>query len=196
MGIRDLRILTLIVAAMVTIEALSTPIILLAAELFPDGYMENVVPIASQVDLAVTGFTLLTYAVFSRWIYVAGRNLLEAGYQDLEFTPGSRIWWFAVPFANLVKPYQGMRELWNASHGESDYTIGNGLVGAWWALWLGHGFLATILRASAETDAGTGSLWLQSAADIAVAIVAILMLRRIAEAQTKLGSGELAEVFA
>ncbi len=132
--------------------------------MFPDAYAEHVMPVADQVDFAALVFRLLTFVAFGRWIYMAGRNLVEAGYQDLEFTPGSRIWWFAVPFANLVKPYQGMRELWNASHGEGDYTTGNGLVGAWWALWLLHGFIGGFLRLAGGPDAGTGPLWFQSAA--------------------------------
>lgn len=196
MDLRDLRPLTHFVTAMVVIDALMTPLLLVSAALFPEGYTENVIPVAQQIDGAVLIFTLLTFVVFSRWIYVAGRNLVEAGYQDLEFTPGSRIWWFAVPIANFVKPYQGMRELWNASHGESAYTLGSGLVGLWWAIWLGRSLFGTVLSMAAGPDSGTGPLWLQSAADAALAVVAITMIRRIAEAQTKLGTEELAEVFA
>jgi hypothetical protein len=197
MGIRDLRGLTLAVAAMVVIDALTTPIILLAAILFPDGYTENVTPIASQVDMATVMFKLLTFVVFGRWIYVAGRNLVEAGYHDLEFSPAARIWWFAVPVACLFKPFQGMRELWNASHGHSDYSEGNSLVATWWALWLLTGFAGYITAfMSRSPDSGVTPYGIQAVFDIAVAVVAIIMIRGIADAQTKLGAGELAEVFA
>ncbi|MDP5277893.1 DUF4328 domain-containing protein [Sphingomonas sp. DG1-23] len=197
MGIRDLRGLTLVVAIMVVIDALTTPVILLAALLFPEGYTENVMPIASQVDLATVLFKLLTFVVFGRWIYVAGRNLIEAGYHDLEFTPAARIWWFAVPVACLFKPFQGMRELWNASHGNGDYSEGSALVATWWALWLLTTFAGYLSGYMAKSpDSGVTPFWIQAVFDIPLAAVAILMIRRIAEAQARLGTGELAEVFA
>lgn len=197
MEIRDLRGLTLAVCIMVVIDALTMPIILLTALLFPDAYTENVVPIADQVDLATILFSLLTAIVFCRWIYVAGSNLVAAGYDDLEFTPAARIWWFAVPIACLFKPFQGMRELWNASHGEGYYANGSPLVATWWALWL----LGTVVNsvtgfAARSPDSGTAPYWIQSVVAIPLAVVAILMIRRIAEAQRQLSGPQLAEVFA
>jgi hypothetical protein len=196
MELRDLRPLTLVVSVMVAINALITPMILGWSALSPDTFDVHITPVADAVDGTAMLFKLATIIVFGRWIYMAGRNLVDAGYQDLEFTPAARIWWFAVPFANFVMPFRGMRELWNASHGEGDYTVDNGLVGAWWALWLGQTVAVIILRVSAGPDAGAGPLWFQSAAYVVLSIVAIALIRRIAKAQTKLGAGELAEVFA
>lgn len=197
MEIHDLRGLTLAVCIMVVIDALAMPIILLAGLLFPDAYIDNVTPVAGQVDLATLLLSLLTAIVFCRWIYVAGSNLIAAGYDDLEFTPAARIWWFAVPIACLFKPFQGMRELWNASHGESYYAEGNPLVATWWALWL----LATVVNSitgfvAGSPDSGTAPYWIQSIIAIPLAAVAILMIRRIAEAQRQLSGPQLAEVFA
>ena len=197
MEIRDLRGLTLAVCIMVVIDALSMPIILLTALLFPDAYIDNVVPIADQVDLATILFGLLTVIVFCRWIYVAGSNLVAAGYDDLEFTPAARIWWFAVPIACLFKPFQGMRELWNASHGERHYAEGSPLVATWWALWLISSLVNSVTGYAARSpDSGTAPYWIQSVFAIALGVVAILMIRRIAEAQMQLSGPQLAEVFA
>jgi hypothetical protein len=195
MEIRDLRPLTLVVSAMVVIDALMVPAILGWGALFPESFAAHVAPVADAIDGMTILLKFATYFAFGVWIYRAGNNLLAAGFADLAFTPASRIWWFAVPFANLVKPYQGMLELWNASHGESDYTIGHALVGVWWALWLANGMLALIVLRGAGPDSGTGPLWLQSAGDVAVAIVGLALIRRIAQAQTNLASGELIEVF-
>ncbi|WP_163360139.1 DUF4328 domain-containing protein, partial [Enterobacter hormaechei] len=73
-----------------------------------------------EVKMDMLIWTLLTMCVFAWWIFRAGKNLVALGYVSLAFTPAVRIWWFLVPLANLVIPYHGMRELWNASHGKAD----------------------------------------------------------------------------
>lgn len=194
---RDLTMRTMVLAIMVALDALATPVILLSALAAPEAYVANVVPIADAVDGAALLFKLVTMIVFAWWIHTAGRNLLAAGYEDLEFSPASRIWWFAVPFANFVKPFQGMRELWNASHGNSDYTQGSGLVATWWALWLGSRLARLVANGLAgESDSGTGPFWVEAAFDVPLAIVAILLIRGIARAQKQLAEPALVEVFA
>ena len=128
MAIRDLRVLTLLVIVMVIIDALWNPIILLGAAAFPIGFRSLITPIASTVDTGFVIFRLATVVMFCCWIYIAGRNLVAADVDDLDFTPGARIWWFAVPFANLVKPFQGMRELWNASRNVWPVETNNAIV--------------------------------------------------------------------
>lgn len=194
---RDLTMRTMVLAIMVALDALATPVILLSALAAPEAYVANVVPVADAVDGAALLFKLVTMIVFAWWIHTAGRNLLAAGYEDLEFSPASRIWWFAVPFANFVKPFQGMRELWNASHGNSDYTQGSGLVATWWALWLGSRLSRLVANGLAgESDSGTGPFWVEAAFDVPLAIVAILLIRGIARAQKQLAEPALVEVFA
>jgi hypothetical protein len=188
--------LTLVVSIMVAIDALSAPLIL-ASELLSSDAALLISSIAVEINAACVLFKFVTMIVFARWIYVAGANLLDAGYDDLEFSPGSRIWWFFIPVAALFKPFQGMRELWNASHGNTDYTEGNALVGTWWALWLIDRiavYLGTMLYG--PEDGTTAGLWIQGAIDIALASVAITMLRRITAAQAGMSGPALEEVFA
>lgn len=187
----DLRTLTLIVTIMVIIDTLWNPMLLLGTWARPD-YFEFEPGGGTAAQGLGFLFKFATMIVFGRWIYVAGDNLVAAGHSDLEFTPGSRIWWFAVPFANLVKPFQGMRELWNASHGDTDYTASSGLVTAWWALWLLQSFLGRLAMTGAPV-----AIFVSQALNIGLAIVAIDMIRRIATAQrTFVGTGDLEEVFA
>lgn len=54
------------------------------------------------------------------WIYRAHANLFAADLTGLEYSPGWSVGWFFVPIACLFKPFQAMRELWNASHGAQD----------------------------------------------------------------------------
>lgn len=195
MKIRTLNFLTVLVTVMVVIDALWLPAILSGARAFPAAFGTYVTPVAETLDMAELVFRIATMIVFSVWIYIAGRNLVEAGYEDLEFSPGSRIWWFAVPIANLFKPYQGMRELWNASHGSEAYDAGSGLVATWWALWLASGIVSYLVLATSTTG-DTQSLWVASAIDVAVAVAAILLIHGIARAQRRLRGPDLEEVFA
>jgi hypothetical protein len=195
MALRDLRLLTAILAVMIVIDALLNPAVLLWAAVLPDAFLSLVTPVASTVDGGVLVFKIATMIVFSYWIYVAGQNLVEADIEDLDFTPASRIWWFAVPIASFFKPFQGMRELWNASRGTLPYDTNDSLVATWWALWLGtrlFGSFSGLLGARGTTN----MLWATSAANIALAVVAIMLIRGIAQGQRTLDGSSLSEVFA
>lgn len=193
--IKNLRILTVVVAFMVVIDALLIPALLVWRIVDIEG-LARFASDKGRIDIITYSVAILTIVLFSIWIYVAGKNLQDADL-DLEFTPGSRIWWFAVPFANLVKPYQGMRELWNASHGVANYEENNTLVATWWAVWLGCGFMSYLLNAMASSDGSVGPLWVEGGLLLARGGIAIALIRGIAIAQGSTLSGErLQEVFA
>ena len=183
---------------MVGLDALYARVLLINLAVAPAMFQQYVAPVANEVDGIAFVFKLLTFVAFAIWIYVAGRNLVRAGYENLEFSPASRIWWFVVPVACLFKPFQGMRELWNASHGNPQYDENNGLVGIWWAIWLLcmlTGAFASLAQGEAG-PLGLGLLGISSALYVARAVVAIVMIRRIAAAQARLSQPALAEVFA
>ncbi|MEC8180007.1 MAG: DUF4328 domain-containing protein [Pseudomonadota bacterium] len=104
--------------------------------------------------LAVTyGFAAIAYLLIflvsvvlvSMWIYRAHANLKERGIET-ESSPGMAVGWYFIPFANLIKPFQNMRDLWNESHLESD-SYGEpapGLINAWWACWIIGSILSNI----------------------------------------------------
>lgn len=197
MEIRDLRPLTAVVAAMVVIDALWTPVVLLWAYLLPGSFQALIMPIATEVDMSALVFKIVTMIVFAFWIYRAGRNLIAANIDDLEFTPASRIWWFAVPIASLFKPFQGMRELWNASRGVVPYDTNDSLVAGWWAAWLVTNLSGWFLAASTrEGGDNTIILGVSSVIDIALAVPAILLIRGITQGQRGLDGSNLEEVFA
>ena len=198
MGIRNLGPLTMLVVAMVIIDAAISPLFLAWGALHMESLQTFVGPIATEINYGSIAFHILTMIIFSVWIHQAGTNLLAAGFEDLEFTPGSRIWWFAVPIASLFKPFQGMRELWNASHGTENYSDSHGIVPLWWALWLASSLANTILSRTGGTDGPSVEIsWGLALLDIALAVVAIMLLRGIANAQAaNLSSEGLTEVFA
>ena len=195
MEIRSLGLLTPAVIAMVTIDAFYKPLLFGGARLFPVFYSAVIAPNADGLNGIAALIKLATIVLFCMWIHRAGRNLIAFGFDALEFTPGARIWWFAVPIANLFVPYQGMRELWNASHGRQDLGHNEPIVAIWWGLWLLHGVAAAIAMFFTRGDDQAG-FRAQGVADVALALVAIQMLREIVAAQARLRGPELARVFA
>ena len=113
----------------------------------------------------------------------------------LRFTPGWAVGWWFVPFANLVKPFQTMRELWKASGGEEDWGHSRtwSLIGWWWAAWLTAGVLGRIGGAviggatTLETvRSGSRVLLLTQLVVLAVAILAIMLIRSVVDRQRRL----------
>ena len=96
------------------------------------------------VIVAFSLIFLLSMILVSIWIHRAHANMHEAGIDGLEFTPGWAVGWFAIPIANLFKPYQAMKELWNSSSGLSNEFGGEapGILNFWWATWLLSGFVS------------------------------------------------------
>ena len=81
---------------------------------------------------------ILTIIFFLIWLHRAYKNLPALGAKNLEFSPGWAVGWWFIPFANLVKPYQIMSELWNASDSDFDpelflsNSIGTPSIISWW----------------------------------------------------------------
>jgi hypothetical protein len=98
------------------------------------------VAVVQLLTLVVTGIVWLV------WQHRGQANLVAARVIGLRFTPGWAVGWWFVPFANLVKPFQAMRELWKASGGEENWGHARtwSLIGWWWAAWLTAGVLGRI----------------------------------------------------
>jgi hypothetical protein len=102
--------------------------------------------VIGAIDITVFYASLIP---FLTWIYRANSNARSLGASGMEFTPGWSVGWFFVPLANLVKPYQVMRELWRTSSNPGDWK-GEPVpakIGAWWGAWW-----AVFLLSSFESD--------------------------------------------
>lgn len=166
-------------------------------------------PAAQRSDLMVEGTSgiraliyLATCIPFGMWIYRANRNARALGAVGMKYSPAGSVGWYFVPFANLVVPFQAMREIWRASAnpGNPEAAPGTPLLGWWWALWLGNGFsswLGTVMVKNAHgvEMAQHASLVAasQNVLQIALNIVALLLLRRITAQQ--LMQANLVDVF-
>lgn len=99
-------------------------------------------------DLYVGGPALLHILAFMGtaicwlvWKYRACKNANALSDQHLEYTPGWSVGCYFVPFANLVWPYNAMKEIWYASNPKGD---GVALVGWWWGLWVLSGVIGRV----------------------------------------------------
>ena len=91
---------------------------------------QSTVAVALLASLFVGGIIILV------WIHRANYNLRQIGVKNMNFTPGWSVGWYFVPIANLWKPFQSMKEIWNVSHSFSGAVPSN-ILNLWWALWIG-----------------------------------------------------------
>lgn len=109
--------------------------------------------IQSLIALVQTPVFLATVVVFLMWLYRTHSNLSLLRPMNLQFTPGWAVGWWFIPFANLVKPFQVMREVW----WESDPVVDDEptflsaslhsaptYMGFWWGLWIVANILSNV----------------------------------------------------
>ena len=78
---------------------------------------QQLVGVFQIVIFVVSGILILM------WKYRANFNAHQLGGTRMEFTPGWSIGWYFIPFSNLWKPYQAMKEIWKASRNPEDWQI-------------------------------------------------------------------------
>lgn len=167
--------------------------------------------VAPETADAVSGFggiamlvTLIVSAVFvGRWIMRVNRNAHSLAPEWMTISPGWNVGWFFIPVATLWKPFQGLRETWQASHSPMDPASAPVpmVMRWWWGLWLltnGLGNVSTRLTWNGATrESLIASSWIDVvtfAIDIALTYSLITMIRRFNALQTR--GPDYAETFA
>lgn len=131
-----IAIFAVIATSSVSIVAL---VLLLNGAVWPvDYYSDELHPVDAIVLIDLLALLISTVFV-GMWIHRAHKNLYAIALPDLEYTPGMSVGWFFIPIANLFKPFQAMRELWNASHGAVG-RYDDPAPGLFWVWWLAHVF--------------------------------------------------------
>ena len=112
-----------------------------------------------QMVYGVSAILFLISAVFvSMWIYRAHANLRDANVEGTTITPGWSVVWFFVPIAGLFKPFEAMRELWNASDG-TDSKLAPDQMKIWWGAFIVGSIIDKIYdRIGGAVDGGFASL--------------------------------------
>jgi hypothetical protein len=122
------------------------------------------------------GILTATIIPFAMWIYRANFNARQLGAQDMQFSPGSSIAYYFIPIFWFWKPYQAMREIWQASKDPASLaTVQRGSILPWW--WFS--FLAYIMLVNFALQRFSGAkeineLIISTGISIAAALLHIL----------------------
>ncbi len=153
------------------------------------GYLDDGILRVSDV-LAMASLLLLIVCVVAvgMWTYRASANA-HAISDEMTITPGWAVGWYFVPIMNLVRPYQGMREIWLASHFRGNWhgEPAPGLLGWWWGLWLVTNILGNIAFRLSNPETFEAAMWIDfvaSVLNVPLSLVLITILRRTARAQS------------
>lgn len=87
---------------------------------------------------------IFTIIFFLIWLNRTNKNLTPLKADYIQFSSGWAVGWWFIPFANLVKPFQVVREVWNESDPDFDPNLDFHLSSAgsptilsfWWAFWI------------------------------------------------------------
>lgn len=136
--------------------------------------------------------SLITATLFIYWFYLSHRNLKALGNRHLEYSPKWAIGGFLVPFLNLVRPYQVMKEIWIKSNPDINNEVipvspikqsGWELVKLWWFLFLFSNFLPFVaLRFWSQEESIDNYImgdWISISSDIISIVAAIITIRLI-----------------
>ena len=154
---------------------------------------------------------LLIYAVlaisFLAWLYRIRKNEARLDVTGTQFSAGWSVWVWFIPIMNLFRPYQIMKEAWQASDSDADVDSWNRssvspLLGWWWSLFVASGLIFLTIRYLtanfAQIIADSGFAYSESIAfligldwallsastmDIGSAILAIVLVRAISARQ-------------
>lgn len=122
--------------------------LLIEARVFPDpeargAAIDRSTSIGVFVHLAAYAVSVVGYAMF---YYRAMRNAQAFEPEHATVGPHAMYLWYAVPFASLWKPLEGVMQVWRASRRRAglDDRVPV-VVGVWWASWLFGGTVGSLL---------------------------------------------------
>ena len=149
------------------------------------------------VGLLQAAVYLPTMVLVLMWIHRANYNARGLGARGLRFSPAGSIGWYFVPILTLWRPYQAMKEIWQASLDPQNWLDRpvQWLLPIWWALWLVSMLLAQLeLRLWWSLDENSGvedfiaaNLAAQAAAvwEIPLALVLLAIMKGIYRMQVE-----------
>lgn len=113
---------------------------------------------------------VLTVIFFLIWLNRANKNLPALKADNLEFSSGWAVGWWFIPFANLVKPYQVVKEIWIQSDPDFDANLqflsssvsAPFYINAWWTLWIISNISANFINRINPTDIDSYHFYLYS----------------------------------
>jgi len=155
---------------------------------------------AAYVIIGLIQFVAIVVAAvsFIRWFQAAYVSVGTLTGRATKHDPGWTLWGFLVPFLNLFRPQQIMREIWDDTYVQwvEEPSRVAGLhcpadrVNLWWGLFLVSSVLSSAAgrfswRAVTAADEATATLWylISDSLDVVAAIVAVLLVRSVTALQ-------------
>ena len=139
----------------------------------------------ATIGIAQAVAYVVTAIAFLAWLSRSVDNVPRLGGGTPAVTPGWSIGWWFIPFANLVKPYQIVADLYRRMAPAAG--IGTGIVLTWWVFFLMSGILANIAGrfwgAAATLDSLRVGLGLFTISDLADPFGAILGISIVLQVQ-------------
>jgi heme/copper-type cytochrome/quinol oxidase subunit 2 len=138
--------------------------------------------------LLLSGIALILYAIiyvicivfYLMWLYRARGNLPALGVTDARWSPGWSVAWWFIPIMSLFRPYQVVKETWQASDPASSpgwrRDVPPAIFGWWWALFLVDSIGSNVTERLSTRMGGTPSFDMAvtfTFIDIAVLIVGV-----------------------
>lgn len=131
------------------------------------------------------------------WTHRAYSNLSPLKARQLEASPGWAVGYWLIPFVNLLKPFQVMREIWHGSDPQIEennlyYRQKAGtpeLIGFWWGLFLVSGIAISVSNIMAGNETRGESTFFPTALVLSqllrtgAALLIILIVREITKRQ-------------
>ncbi len=93
----------------------------------------------SLIAFGQVGVLIISAIVFILWFRRAYNNLNLSGRTYTKYGEGWAAGGWFVPFLNLVRPYQIMKEIWDKTQQATENLLtikSSELVGWWWAAWI------------------------------------------------------------
>ncbi len=143
--------------------------------------------VARALNVASVTVQILCVVTYCLFIYNASINLHRADAKGHTIGPDWSVGWSFIPFINLFKIYQVMRQIWSASRNPRNPARGAPMfMAVWWIFYVGADVLAFIAvrRATAafgtwgipDTEELTRSMWIDIAAASLGLISGILLI--------------------
>ena len=169
-----------------------------AVQLDDGGEMSSWLMIQGILALLQVPVFLATSIVFLVWLNLSYKNLHVLRPSFLNFSSGWAVGYWFIPFLNLWKPFQVVREVWWESDPEipqDQMFLTESLhsaptyMGVWWAFWLGSNIANNIagrmfdLEGTANIAAAGVVFVVTAMLSITAAILAIMVVRDITSRQ-------------
>ena len=128
----------------------------------PSFVVESLGPVLALgllLTVVLAGIGLMSSILVLSWIHRANYNARQLGATGLKFTPGWAVGWYFIPIAMFWKPYQAMKEIWQASFNPTRWWEEEKppLLPLWWGLWLVTSFVTGSVTWGVEAETASAA---------------------------------------